>query len=84
MDHEKALAKGLVARIGMTGAVLTHKPFDRPEVKISGEILDHIAATAYVISILLSANQPIEVTHFVGVWQAVSRGPVRGWDTGQQ
>jgi acetate kinase len=59
MDHEKALAKGLVARIGMTGAVLTHKPVDRPEIKISGEILDHIAATAYVISILLSANHGV-------------------------
>jgi acetate kinase len=59
MDKEVALAKGMISRIGMTGAVLTHKPFDRKEVKVSGEILDHIVATSYVISILLSANHGV-------------------------
>ncbi|MFH2035932.1 MAG: acetate kinase [Candidatus Zixiibacteriota bacterium] len=59
MNQEKAIAKGLVARIGMTGAVLTHKPFDRDEVKVTGEILDHIVAVQYVISILLSENHGV-------------------------
>ncbi len=59
MDKEKALAKGMVSRIGMSGAIVTHKPFDRPEVKVSGEILDHIAGIAYVISILLSPNHGV-------------------------
>lgn len=59
MDQEFTLAKGMVSRIGMTGAVVSHKPFDRPEVKVSGEILDHIVATSYVISILLSANHGV-------------------------
>ncbi|MEP0827702.1 MAG: acetate kinase [bacterium] len=59
MDQEFSLAKGMVSRIGMTGAVVSHKPFDRPEVKVSGEILDHIVATSYVISILLSANHGV-------------------------
>ncbi len=59
MDREFTLAKGMVARIGMTGAVVSHKPFDRPEVKVSGEILDHIVATSYVISILLSTNHGV-------------------------
>jgi acetate kinase len=59
MEKEMALAKGMVSRIGMSGAVLSHKPFDRPEVKVSGEILDHIMATNYVISILLSANHGV-------------------------
>jgi len=58
-DRQMALAKGNVARIGMSGAVLTHKPFDRPETKVSGEILDHIVAIEYVISILLSANHGV-------------------------
>jgi len=59
MDREFVLAKGSVARIGMTGAVLTHKPHDRSEVKVTGEILDHIIAIQYVISILLSDNHGV-------------------------
>lgn len=54
-----ALAKGLVSRIGMSQALLTHKPFDRPEIKIAPEILDHIVAIEYVISILLSKNHGV-------------------------
>ncbi len=59
MEREFVLAKGLVSRIGMTGAVLTHKPHDRPEVKVTGEILDHIVAVQYVISILMSENHGV-------------------------
>lgn len=59
MDKGAAVAKGMVARIGMTGAVLTHKPYDRDEVKISGEILDHIIAIEYIITILLSKNHGV-------------------------
>ena len=55
-ETETSLAKGLVARIGMSASVLTHKPHDRPEVKVSGEILDHIVAIEYVVSMLLSEN----------------------------
>ncbi len=58
-ENEKALAKGLVARIGMSASVLTHKPHDRDEVKISGEILDHIVAVEYVVSVLLSENHGV-------------------------
>jgi acetate kinase len=53
------LAKGSVERIGMSGSVLTHKPHDRPEVKLAGEILDHIAGVEYVLSILLSKNHGV-------------------------
>ncbi len=58
-DTEKSLAKGMVARIGMSGAVLTHKPHDRPEVKVTGDILDHIVAIEYVVSMLLSENHGV-------------------------
>ncbi len=42
IDTEKklALAKGLVDRIGMAGAVLSHQRYDGDQIKISGEILD--------------------------------------------
>jgi len=58
-DTQVALAKGLVSRIGMAESVLTHKPWDRPEIKVSAEILDHIAAIEFVVSILLSANHGV-------------------------
>jgi acetate kinase len=58
-ETEKALAKGMVARIGMAGSVVTHKPHDRPEIKVSAEILDHIQAVEYVITMLMSANHGV-------------------------
>ena len=36
---KQLLAKGMVERIGMAGAMLTHKPHDREEIRLSGEIL---------------------------------------------
>jgi acetate kinase len=59
MDKKAAVAKGLVSRIGMSGAVLTHKPLDGEEIKISGEILDHIVAIQYVIDTLLSPEHGV-------------------------
>jgi acetate kinase len=70
MDKELALAKGMVSRIGMAGALLAHKPLDRPEIKITGEIIDHIAGTEKVISTLMSAEhgviKDISEIHAVG------------------
>jgi acetate kinase len=43
----------------MSGSVLTHKPHDRPQTMISGEILDHIQAIDFVISMLLSPNHGV-------------------------
>ncbi len=59
METEKALAKGSVQRIGMSSAVLTHEPHDNDAVKISGEILDHQAATEYILAILISKNHGV-------------------------
>lgn len=58
-NSETALAKGLVERIGMTGAVLSHKRHDGESMKIAGEILDHQIAIEYVIAILLSPNHGV-------------------------
>jgi acetate kinase len=59
MPQGTRMASGDVTRIGMSAAVLSHRPFDRPEVKISGEILDHIMAIEFVVSILLSPNHGV-------------------------
>jgi acetate kinase len=58
-ETESALAKGLVERIGMTGAVLSHSRHDGNSIKIAGEILDHQIAIEYVIAILLSPNHGV-------------------------
>jgi acetate kinase len=58
-ETQIALAKGLVSRIGMSESVLSHKPWDRPEVKVSAEILDHIVAIEFVVSMLLSPNHGV-------------------------
>lgn len=59
MKTESALAIGKVERIGMAGSVLTHKPHDRPQTVISGDILDHIQAIDFIISMLLSPNHGV-------------------------
>jgi acetate kinase len=58
-EKKLLLAKGVVERIGMAGAMLTHKPFDREEIRLSGEILDHKVAIEYILSILLSKNHGV-------------------------
>jgi len=58
-ETEIALAKGVVERIGMTGAVLSHSRHDGDNIKIVGEILDHQIAIEYVTAILLSPNHGV-------------------------
>ncbi len=50
------LAKGMVERIGMNSAILTHEPHGKEKIRIVGEILDHTIALEYVIAVLLSPN----------------------------
>ncbi|HEX9251944.1 MAG TPA: acetate kinase [Ignavibacteriaceae bacterium] len=61
IDTEKkiALAKGLVDRIGMAGAVLSHQRYDGDNIKIAGEILDHQIAVEYVLGVMLSKNHGV-------------------------
>jgi acetate kinase len=58
-ESKLSLAKGVVERIGMTSAVLTHQPLDKEKIKIVGEILDHTIAIEYVIAVLLSKNHGV-------------------------
>lgn len=54
-----ALAKGMVERIGMSSAVLTHTPHGKEKIRIVGEILDHTIAIEYVVAVLLSPNHGV-------------------------
>ncbi|MCU0342590.1 MAG: acetate kinase [Ignavibacterium sp.] len=58
-EKEIALAKGLVDRIGMSGAVLSHQRYDGNNIKIAGEILDHQIAVEYVLGVMLSKNHGV-------------------------
>jgi acetate kinase len=58
-ETERALAKGLVDRIGMTGAVISHTRYDGDKIKIAGEILDHTMAIEYVLGVMLSKNHGV-------------------------
>lgn len=58
-DKKIALAKGLVDRIGMAGAVLSHQRYDGNNIKIAGEILDHQIAVEYVLGVMLSKNHGV-------------------------
>ncbi len=54
-----ALAKGVVERIGMSSAVLSHSRYDGDGIKIVGEILDHAIAIEYVLGVMLSKNHGV-------------------------
>ncbi|MHB8337240.1 MAG: acetate/propionate family kinase [Ignavibacteriaceae bacterium] len=54
-----ALAKGVVERIGMSSAVLSHSRYDGDGIKIVGEILDHTIAIEYVLGVILSKNHGV-------------------------
>ncbi len=58
-EERRALAKGVVERIGMSGAILTHRKEGDKEIRLSGEILDHKMAIEYVLGILLSKNHGV-------------------------
>jgi acetate kinase len=58
-EQKFALAKGVVERIGMNSAILTHKRYDDEEIKIVGEILDHSIAIEYVLGVMLSRNHGV-------------------------
>ncbi len=58
-ETQSALAKGVVERIGMSGAVLTHTRYDGDKIRIAGEILDHTSAIQYVLGVMLSKNHGV-------------------------
>ena len=58
-DKQIALAKGIVERIGMSSAVLTHQRYDGDQIKIVGEILDHAIGIEYVLGVMLSKNHGV-------------------------
>lgn len=59
IDTKLALARGIVERIGMNGAMLTNIRSDGDEIKITGDILEHTTAIEYILAVLLSKNHGV-------------------------
>ena len=58
-ESRKTLTRGGIERIGMDGATLTNIRHDGDEIKIAGEIVDHISAIEYILAVLLSRNHGV-------------------------
>lgn len=58
-ESQKTLTRGGIERIGMDGATLTNIRHDGDEIKIAGEIVDHISAIEYILAVLLSRNHGV-------------------------
>lgn len=58
-ESKKTLTRGSVERIGMSGATLTNIRHDGDEIRIAGEIIDHIVAIEYILAVLLSRNHGV-------------------------
>ncbi|MBM2845917.1 MAG: ackA [Bacteroidetes bacterium] len=59
VEAHRTLARGIVERIGMSGATLSNIRYDGDEIKIAGEIVDHIVAIEYILAVLLSRNHGV-------------------------
>lgn len=53
MKTQSPLAKGLVERIGLPGAMLTHRPKDGEKEVITAELPDHVAAIKLVLQAIV-------------------------------
>lgn len=59
MNDESVVAKGLVERIGMQGAVLTHQPAGRDKVIIDADIKDHSIGIKLVLDALVDKDHGV-------------------------
>ena len=59
VDARRMLARGVVDRIGMSGATLSNTRHDGDEIRIAGEIVDHTIAIEYILAVLLSRNHGV-------------------------
>lgn len=53
MPQVEVLAKGLVDKIGLKGALIKHERSDGKQLKVEGEILDHKSGIEYLLGILI-------------------------------
>jgi acetate kinase len=59
MENEAVLAKGLVERIGLEGAILTHQPEGKDKVVIKADIPNHSVGIKLVLNALTDAKHGV-------------------------
>ncbi len=59
MEDESVLAKGLVERIGLEGAILTHQPTGKEKVVINADIKNHSVGIKLVLDALADPNHGV-------------------------
>lgn len=76
MQNEKVLAKGLVERIGLPGASITHRPHGLDKYVVTTEIPDHKAAIKHVFAALIEQGQGVarEVSEIQAIGHRVAHG----------
>ena len=52
MPQVEVLAKGIVDKVGLKGALIKHERNDGKELKVEGEILDHKSGIEYLLGVL--------------------------------
>lgn len=75
-DSHKLLAKGLVERIGLPDAVLTHKPAGKPVYEIVKNIPDHTSGINMLLECLTDSNHGVmeSLTELNAVGHRVAHG----------
>ncbi|KPK95613.1 acetate kinase [bacterium SM23_31] len=76
VENQTLVAKGIVSKIGMPGALLTMEVPGKEPVKISGEILDHIVAISNILNILTHEEYGVlkDKSEIVGIGHRVVHG----------
>jgi len=76
MDDESVLAKGLLDRVGIPGAVLVHEPQGKEKVTIKKDLLDHTTGMKLVLDVL--TNPQYGCVHSLDEIDAVGHRVVHG------
>jgi len=76
MESKNSLAKGLVERIGLPGAVLTHRPKDGEKEVITAELPDHVAAIKLLLEAVIDPD--FGVLHSLSEIDAIGQRVVHG------
>ncbi|MEW6662677.1 MAG: acetate/propionate family kinase [Bacillota bacterium] len=76
MQDERVLAKGLVERIGLPGALITHRPADRDKHVVTTDIPDHKAAIKLVFAALTEPAHGVvgDVSEIQAIGHRVAHG----------
>lgn len=76
MTDESVLAKGLVERIGLAGAVLNHTPHGKDKIVIDAEIPDHSTGIQMVLNALVDESYGVikELKEIAAVGHRVAHG----------